>query len=84
MEKNNELAYVVESIIEELEELKNESDSEFVAGQRLAYATMLGRAKEMLSLEAKEYGLDFDVDATYLYVPTDAKNLPGEDETDED
>lgn len=76
MKKNNELAYVVESIIEELEELKNESDSEFVAGQRLAYATMLGRAKE--------YGLDFDVDATYLYVPTDAENLPGEDETDED
>lgn len=74
MAKNNELAYIVDSIIEELEELKKEDESDFVEGQRLAYATVLGRAKEMVSSEAEEYGLDFDVDAKYLYLPTDAKN----------
>lgn len=67
MAKNIELAYIVDSIIEELEELKKEDDSEFVEGQRLAYATVLGRVKEMVPLAAGEYGLDFDVDAKYLY-----------------
>ena len=67
MAKNIELAYIVDSIIEELEELKKEDDSEFVEGQRLAYATVLGRVKAMVPLAAGEYGLDVDVDAKYLY-----------------
>lgn len=64
----NLLLDIVSETKENADEVLNSSEiGEYEQGQLLAYATVLGAIRDVLSgYDLKEYGLDFDIDKKYL------------------
>jgi hypothetical protein len=58
---------LVNTIFEELNELKSEEKNDLNYGKSLAYAYVLGIIKGSIAEEAQsKYGLDIDIDKIYL------------------
>jgi|GEM_PF-5314708 len=58
---------LVDEIVEESDEIRAESKDPYVAGQQLAYASILSKLQRILLAESPdapvEHGVGFDVDA---------------------